>query len=158
MANVNITQLPSVTTMKGTDEFPIGRDGITTNKVTYDTLSGSIGQSIINNLGITIKDVSLNDNGYLEFSNGLILQWGRTANTVGSDNTPHTQNFHKIFTSAPYVVVIGTYTSQGSSASDGSQRMAQVVSWDSDSFNWFSDNLESSGGNPIGIHWFAIGV
>ena len=83
MANVNITQLPAVTTMKGTDEFPIGRDGITTNKVTYDTLSGSIGQSIINNLGITIKDVSLNDNGYLEFSNGFIIQWG-TAEIISS--------------------------------------------------------------------------
>jgi hypothetical protein len=152
MANVNISQLPAVTTMKGTDEFPIGRDGITTNKVTYNTLTGSI----ISNLGITIKDVSLNENGYLELSNGLILQWGKTLNTVGTDNTAHNQNFHKPFVSAPYVVVIGTYTSSGTG--DGSQRMGQVVSWDSDSFTWFSDNLVATGGNAIGIHWFSIGV
>jgi hypothetical protein len=38
MANVNISQLPAVTTMKGTDEFPIGRDGTTTNKVTLDQI------------------------------------------------------------------------------------------------------------------------
>ena len=156
MANVNISQLPSVNTMKGTDEFPIGRDNATTNKVTYNILSSSIGQSIINNLGITIKDVSLNENGYLEFSNGLILQWGITANTIGGKNTSHSQNFNKNFSSTPYVVVIGTYTSKGSGY--GAQRMAQVVSWDSDNFVWFSDQTVDTGGDPIGIHWFAIGV
>lgn len=154
MANVNITQLQSVTTMKGTDEFPIGRDATTTNKVSFSTLSSSIINNL--NLGITIKEVSLNDNGYLEFSNGLILQWGKTVYTIGGKNTSHSQNFNKNFSSTPYVVVIGTYTSQ--SSGDGAQRMAQVVSWDSDSFRWFSDNLVDTGGNTIGIHWFAIGV
>ena len=156
MANVTITQLSAVSSLKGSDEFPIGRDGTSTNKVTYDTLSSTLSSSIINNLGITIKDVSLNANGYLEFSNGLILQWGRTANTVGTSNTSHIQNFHKVFNSSPYVVVIGTYTSEGSG--NGAQSMGQVVSWDSDSFNWFSDRFVETGGNSIGIHWFAIGV
>ena len=51
MANVNITQLPSVTTMKGTDEFPIGRDGITTNKVSFSTLiAAAVDNAVINTL------------------------------------------------------------------------------------------------------------
>jgi hypothetical protein len=151
MANVKISALPAANSVLTTDEFPINQGG-TTKKVNYNTIK----QSIINNLGITIKDVSLNENGYLELSNGLILQWGKTLNTVGTSNTAHNQNFHKPFVSAPYVVVIGTYTSSGTG--DGSQRMGQVVSWGSNSFTWFSDSLEASGGNAIGIHWFSIGM
>jgi len=79
MANVNITQLPAVTTMKGTDEFPIGRDGTTTNKVTYNTLSGSI-RSTING---TLDQSLLEDDGYVKFSNGFIIQWG-TAKIISS--------------------------------------------------------------------------
>jgi hypothetical protein len=73
MANVNITQLPAVTTMKGTDEFPIGRDGTSTNKVTYDTLSGSIRTTF----GSTLDDSLFEDNGYVKFTNGFIMQWGK---------------------------------------------------------------------------------
>ena len=38
MANVNITQLPAVPTLKGSDEIPIGRDGTSTNKITLDQI------------------------------------------------------------------------------------------------------------------------
>lgn len=38
MANVNISQLPAVNIMKGSDEFPIGRDGNSTNKVTLSQI------------------------------------------------------------------------------------------------------------------------
>ena len=155
MANVTINQLSAVTTLKGNDEIPIARDGTSTNKVSFSTLSSSI----INNLGITINSVGLNANGYLKLSNGLILQWGRTANTVGGQNTIHTQNFNIPFVSAPYVVVVGTYTSDPKPGS-GSQRMAQVVSWQNNKFDWYSDNFAVQGAveDPIGIHWFSIGV
>jgi len=154
MANVTITQLSAVNTLKGSDEFPIGRDGTSTNKVTYSTLSGSI-LSIINGM----DQYLLENNGYVKFSNGLILQWGRTNNTVGGQNTIHTQNFHKPFISAPFVVVIGTYTSD-STVGSGAQRMAQVVSWQNNSFVWYSDNFAVQGAveDTIGIHWFSIGV
>jgi hypothetical protein len=66
MANVNISQLPAVTTMKRTDEFPIGRDGTSTNKVTYNTLSGAIksdigtgtGTTVVNNTYTTVGNAS----------------------------------------------------------------------------------------------------
>ena len=38
MANVNITQLPAVPTLKGSDEIPIARDGTSTNKITLDQI------------------------------------------------------------------------------------------------------------------------
>jgi hypothetical protein len=42
MANVNISQLPAVNIMKGSDEFPIGRDGTTTNKVTLSQIQNFV--------------------------------------------------------------------------------------------------------------------
>jgi len=98
---------------------------------------------------------SLTPNGYQKFSNGLLLQWGSTLNTVGGANTNHTVSFPTTFSSV-FVVVIGTYTS--SSTGDGAQRMAQLVSWTTTGFTWFSDRFETSGSNDIGIHWFAIGL
>jgi hypothetical protein len=153
MANIKISALPTAQSVLTTDEFPINQGG-TTKKLNYNTIK----QSIINNLGITIKTVNLNPNGYIELSNGIILQWGRTANTIGGDNTPYTQNFHKQFVSPPYVVVIGTYTSDGDSPADGgAQRIAQVVSWTKDNFVWYSDTFQVQP-NTIGIHWFSIGM
>jgi hypothetical protein len=152
MANAKISALPTANSVLTTDEFPINQGG-TTKKLNYNTIKQSI-------LGITIKTVNSNINGYIELSNGLILQWGRTANTIGGLNTPHTQNFNKSFVTEPYVVVIGTYTSDGTTVGGGSQRVAQVVSWTKDKFVWYSDNFAQSGTveNTIGIHWFSIGV
>lgn len=53
MANVNISQLPQVTTLKSSDEIPIARDGTSTNKITLDQITnfvktGSFRNRIIN--------------------------------------------------------------------------------------------------------------
>jgi hypothetical protein len=98
---------------------------------------------------------SLASNGYQKFSNGLMIQWGTTSNTIGAGNTAHSASFPTSFTSV-FSVVIGTYTSQGTS--NGSQRMAQLISWTNSGFSWFSDNMVDTGGNAIGIHWIAVGT
>jgi hypothetical protein len=60
MANVTINQLSAVSSLKGSDEIPIARDGISTNKITYDTLSGSFKDLIESVAKITVAQNSFN--------------------------------------------------------------------------------------------------
>jgi hypothetical protein len=112
MANVNISQLPEVNTMKGTDEFPIGRDGTTTNKVTYSTLSGSLNETLSGNISQALT------------TNGKILAWARWTETstgvvenligynVSSITKPTTTgrqvNFTNSLGSSNYIVIPNT--------------------------------------------------
>jgi len=98
---------------------------------------------------------SLTTNGYQRLPGGLLIQWGQTANNVGGNNTAHNTNFNTAFSSV-FSVVVGTYSS--SSTGNGSQRMAQLISWTNSGFSWFSDTFVADGMEPIGIHWFAIGT
>jgi hypothetical protein len=60
MANVTITQLSAAFSLKGSDEIPIARDGISTIKVTYDTLSGSFKDLIESVAKTTVAQNSFN--------------------------------------------------------------------------------------------------
>ena len=72
MANVTITQLSAVSSLKGSDEFPIGRDGTSTNKVTYDTLSSTIKNSVnYTDVGNPIAGIFVNAVCFIPLSAGI---------------------------------------------------------------------------------------
>jgi hypothetical protein len=148
MANVNISQLPAVTTMKGTDEFPIGRDGTTTNKVTYNTLSGSI-RSTING---TLDQSLLEDDGYVKFSNGFIIQWG-TAEIISSQ---YDISFPIPFPNRTLnVVAVAKNTTSG-------QDLCEINSWTKDTVTIVPQYVDVAGGQGYNrtagtIFWQAYG-
>ena len=93
------------------------------------------------------------NNGYQRLYGGLILQWGVT-DLIGGDNTQHSENFNISFPTACLHVTVGTKA--GKTVDPGSQRIAQLVSFTSNGFNWFSDTLNASS-TPVAATWFAIG-
>lgn len=60
----------------------------------------------INGSVVTTLSKSKADNGYYELGNGLIIQWGKTANLNNNPNNPTITTLPKAFTSAHYKVVL----------------------------------------------------
>ena len=54
-----------------------------------------------------IKSISLNQLGYIEFSNGLIINWGNTPNANNGKDI--TTKFAKAFTKTCYAITCGNY-------------------------------------------------
>lgn len=99
--------------------------------------------------------VSFSANGYQRLPSGLLLQWGRTANNVGTGNSSQSALFPIAFPTVALNVTIGTLTSVNSG--NQAQLMAQLYSFTNTGFVWVSDAFVDSGINPIGIHYVAIG-
>jgi hypothetical protein len=101
---------------------------------------------------------SLAANGWTKLPNGLLIQWGSTSNNAAPGaNNAATVSFPTTFAQT-FNVVVGTYTSDGNPSGVGAQRMAQVVSWTTSTFTWFSDEFVNTNPDPIGITWIALGT
>jgi hypothetical protein len=138
MANVNITQLPAVTTMKGTDEFPIGRDGTTTNKVTYNTLSGTLNQAIS---GTIKQELSPSGVKTLAWARWTETSTGGVENLIGYNVSSITKptttgrqvNFTNSLGTSNYIVIPNAKHSDTASNVFGSNYAAEGVANDENS-------------------------
>lgn len=78
----------------------------------------SISSGVLSASGGTISASSLGTNGYVKFSNGLILQWG--AKNPGNTTKYNMQvNFPISFTTTPYSIVVHQQQNSGSSGAIG---------------------------------------
>jgi hypothetical protein len=137
------------------DTRHLADDSVTTAKISAEAVTtDKIALSAVTADKINLV-TSLSTNGYQIMPNGLIMQWGSTPNDIGGANTSHSINFPIPFPNQALNVIVGTYTS--STDVNGSQRMAQLVSYTNTGFVWFSDNLDDTGTEPIGIHYTALG-
>lgn len=96
---------------------------------------------------------SRNSNG-ITLPNGVILKFGKSG-FIGGSNTRHTQLFDGgAFPNGCYAVIVGTITNNTSGA--GAQKMAQLISFNKNGFDWYSD-LFQDGGGLIACNYIAIG-
>ena len=78
----------------------------------------SISSGVLSASGGTISASSLGTNGYVKFSNGLILQWG--AKNPGNTTKYNMQvNFPLSFTTTPYSIVVHQQQNSGSAGAMG---------------------------------------
>ena len=97
--------------------------------------------AFVNNAGAVVKSKSLSDNGYVKFSSGLIIQWGRRTGDTGTVTLP------TAFSSATSYSVGTTYN--GSSETD--HMYALISDLTSTSFKMVAYNSSSI------CYWLAIG-
>ena len=107
-------------------------------------------QSLINSvkssIGGTISAASLNTNGYVKFSNGLIVQWGNDNGTAGSN--PPWYNFPIAFPSICYQVVTNR-KDNGWGAKDGNS--AGACDWNKTQVRIYSND------GTVPVNYVAIG-
>ena len=111
--------------------------------------------------GDGITSGSLNDNGYVKFKNGLIIQWGKTANQF-SYVAPSTATTHKFsaleFPEECFVVVC--QPCMDGTTGQALETMAHVVSYDKTGFKFIHSKFANSdGGGPRAwfLRYIAIG-
>lgn len=106
-------------------------------------------QGVLAALGIVnIAESSLAENGYLKFSNGLMILWGKTQ----AATYQRAVTFHQVFSAPPYVVVGMTQRSTGG-ASSGSNFVSAITA---SGANMYFDETSSGSNVHIG-YWIAIG-
>ena len=94
---------------------------------------------------------SLSQNGWVKFSNGLILQWGYFNQNSFSDKT-YTVSFPIVFTNTLYIVT-AIDKGKGDSSYSGGNGGNCIQSYTTTNFTYFS----GFDANREGVLWFAIG-
>ena len=94
---------------------------------------------------------SLTQNGWVKFSNGLILQWGYFNQNSFSDKT-YTVSFPIVFTNTLYIVT-AIDKGKGDSSYSGGNGGNCIQSYTTTNFTYFS----GFDANREGVLWFAIG-
>lgn len=133
-ANVDITSLSGLLTPLSVTQ---GGTGVTS----YPALLAALGI-------VSISSVSLAQNGYLKFSNGLMVLWGKTQ----AATYQRAVTFHQVFSAIPYVIVGMTERSTGG-ASNGSNFCSAITA---SGCNMYFDETSSGSNVHIG-YWIAIG-
>lgn len=133
-ANSDITSLAGLTTA-----LSIAQGG--TGATTVPGVLAALG--IVN-----IAAASLAQSGYIKFSNGLMLQWGKSTAATYS----RAVSFAQVFSATPYIVVGMTERSTGG-ASSGSNFVSALTA---SGCNMYFDET-SSGSNVHNGYWLAIG-
>ena len=114
------------------------------------TGASSAAAALANLGGLGVSGSSLNTNGYIRLSNGLVIQWGRVTGSLSEGS--YSVSFLTSFSSACYVclpVVVGT----GVISND---IWAQIISVSTTGASIFLQGSES-GKVANGVHFIAIG-
>ena len=144
-----------------------------TNKPSLSALSGNLDASRISGLtslidgripasgGDGITSGSLGDNGYVKFKNGLIIQWGKTANQFSyvAPNATTTHKFSALEFPEECFVVVCQPCMDGTTG-NALETMAHVVSYDKTGFKFIHSKFANSdGGGPRAwfLRYIAIG-
>ena len=96
-----------------------------------------------------IADKSLGENGYIKYTNGLMIQWGKSTSTVGKDSNITIQ-FPTSFSSTVFAV-LATGFKDGTQQSGGGENV--VRSWTTSSFIFYHGRDATN----MNVLWIAIG-
>jgi hypothetical protein len=109
----------------------------------------------LNDLSTKVSDVTLDNNGKLNFENGLKLKWGRISFTCnGTTLVSVNLTFPLAFVGQPYIVL--AHVVRASSASDDFHN-THITSLSAIGATFGTSCEAGYSGNAI-LHWFAIGV
>ena len=125
--------------------FTANTSSIANTDVAFVKADGSSGSYDMGN----IIDQSLGQNGYIKYANGLMIQWGKSTNTVGIDSHITIQ-FPTQFSSTVFTV-LATDLRSGVKTESGGENL--VRSWTTESFYFYHGE-----DHEANVLWVAIGM